>query len=554
MRYIIKSEEQRLIVGEVYVPYRLDTWGDFMRPSEIIKAAHYFMEHSFNSHVNEEHDQVKKGGCVIVESYIAKASDPDEFIPGSWIAAGKVLDDIKWEKVKAGEFNGWSMEGVSQKLHHEEVTTLALKTFKGQTLNSAADDLPDHSHQFILHFDNGKLIATETLPDDTGHQHTILKTTATEAEYGHAHRYSVDWLSKSEDAEWEEITQPANEIINAKPDWLALVKHGAIRAPFKIVKSENTLTGVKLMDRVVQSIRVPKGVDLQEFAKVSGLEFLANPSLEAKLVKTKDGIDEHILIPEDAFLTDSLSVESGPTGLSLVIGTLTKSEENPDAIQVTKAIGMLPADSGVNYEVPGFLGDEMGRELRAMEGIIGSTLMQSAVDKAAAHATITGAINNFKAFVDKALSGEQIQQTEDTKMTKEEVTAIVKELIASDVPEMLKTELGTFRETIKGDMETLLKGTAEESKEEVETPEEPKEDPRIDALEKGQKEILSKFDELFKKAEEVLGQPATGSSAVEDQDAEEEFEKGEEEGKESEREPFLFNHHNPKIRALLKTA
>ena len=77
-----KSDSKKQIVyGEVYVPDRRDSDGNFMTAETIEKMAHDFMMNSCNSQISKSHDGNADKGCV-VESFIAREGDPD-FIAGS---------------------------------------------------------------------------------------------------------------------------------------------------------------------------------------------------------------------------------------------------------------------------------------------------------------------------------------------------------------------------------------------------------------------------------------------------------------------------------------
>lgn len=110
------DEEKRLVYGEVYTPYTVDTDEHFMLPDEIEKIAHNFMIGYRNqaTDMNYMH-AIDSDKYQVVESFIAKHDDTD-YVPGSWVLGTKVIDDETWSQVKKGEITGYSLQGRSQLL------------------------------------------------------------------------------------------------------------------------------------------------------------------------------------------------------------------------------------------------------------------------------------------------------------------------------------------------------------------------------------------------------------------------------------------------------
>lgn len=108
-----KSDAKKQIVfGEVYVPDRPDTDGNFMTADTIEDMAHDFMANSRNANISTDHDGDTSKGCV-VESFIARDGDPD-FIAGSWVVGVHVPDAELWASIEAGDLTGFSIEGTGE--------------------------------------------------------------------------------------------------------------------------------------------------------------------------------------------------------------------------------------------------------------------------------------------------------------------------------------------------------------------------------------------------------------------------------------------------------
>jgi len=106
-------------LGDHYVIFKAET-------IELIRKK--FFKNGFNQNLNLMHDPKKvQKGAVLVDSYIASNSDPKlPNIPeafeamhlqdGSWIGSYFIEDEALWEKVKQGQFGGFSVEGWFEKI------------------------------------------------------------------------------------------------------------------------------------------------------------------------------------------------------------------------------------------------------------------------------------------------------------------------------------------------------------------------------------------------------------------------------------------------------
>ena len=114
-----KSDAAKQIVfGEVYVPDRRDTDGNFMTAETIEKMAHDFLANKKNAQISKNHDGNSDKGCV-VESFIAREGDPD-FIAGSWVVGVHVPDIEIWKQIEKGELTGFSIEGTAILIEEEQ--------------------------------------------------------------------------------------------------------------------------------------------------------------------------------------------------------------------------------------------------------------------------------------------------------------------------------------------------------------------------------------------------------------------------------------------------
>lgn len=187
MAIVVKSDEKRLVYGEVYAPLRVDTDTDTMTAEEIQKMAHNFLRNRRTDKVDVSHN-FKESGCLIVESFIARKNDPDGFIEGAWVLGAHIIPDDLWEAVKKGDLNGFSFAGKPGGRVEAQVVVTQTRKILGTTEKNADEVLPPHDHEVNLTFDsNGRIIPTATA-QAMGHVHAVRKATATEEEIGHSHR------------------------------------------------------------------------------------------------------------------------------------------------------------------------------------------------------------------------------------------------------------------------------------------------------------------------------------------------------------------------------
>lgn len=187
---VVKSEEKRLVYGEVYSPLHVDTDGEAMTADEIEKMAHSFLERGLTTQIDVGHNQ-KESGCAVVESFIARKEDPDGFIDGAWVMCVRVTPEL-WVDVKKGELNGFSFMGSATRVPVETTVSVAERMTGDTEKSDNSGLLPEHSHPVEIAFKEGRIVPGETLPM-LGHVHKIAGATATlpafpDSPMEHSHR------------------------------------------------------------------------------------------------------------------------------------------------------------------------------------------------------------------------------------------------------------------------------------------------------------------------------------------------------------------------------
>ena len=119
------DNEKRILMGAALVPnkqiYRRvkdKEFYIFFSEDTIRKASELFLMRSNQNNATLEHEKKMLEGMSVVESWIIEDEKTDKSrlynfnLPkGTWMISMKVNNDEVWEKVKAGEVKGFSIEG-----------------------------------------------------------------------------------------------------------------------------------------------------------------------------------------------------------------------------------------------------------------------------------------------------------------------------------------------------------------------------------------------------------------------------------------------------------
>lgn len=181
VKIIKQDDDLRVVYGEVYAPNTLDSHGEFMLPADVAAMAHRFLkEADLSKAIDTNHDNVPNGSYP-VESYIARAGDPD-FAEGAWVLGVKIVDDRLWKQVKRGNISAYSFEAMVRPVEMD-VDVSVIRDHVGQTEAGYG-----HTHLYFLQLDEmGRVVKGWTDTVD-GHRHTIATGCRTNAVKGHAHR------------------------------------------------------------------------------------------------------------------------------------------------------------------------------------------------------------------------------------------------------------------------------------------------------------------------------------------------------------------------------
>jgi hypothetical protein len=125
----VVDEDKRILVGLALVPnkkiYRNvngKEFNVFFSEQTIEKTNELFMRNLNLNSITSQHE-TKVSGVSVIESWIVEDEKNDKAniynlnaVKGSWAVKMKVYNDEEWNKVKLGEYKGFSIEGIFQGL------------------------------------------------------------------------------------------------------------------------------------------------------------------------------------------------------------------------------------------------------------------------------------------------------------------------------------------------------------------------------------------------------------------------------------------------------
>ena len=185
---LIKSQEERIVLGAVYVPESIDSDGETMTREDVQRMAHDFLSSGRVDKIDIGHSCMESGNKVI-ESFVARDNDPD-FIPGTWVLGIKINNDDDWIGIKKGELNAFSFFGAAKK-ESKRVLVEIVSSVSGTTKAVADGLLPEHEHDYYIEFDDSGEISKGQTAMVLNHRHSISAVDATDITMDHAHRINI---------------------------------------------------------------------------------------------------------------------------------------------------------------------------------------------------------------------------------------------------------------------------------------------------------------------------------------------------------------------------
>lgn len=268
----------------------------------------------------------------------------------------------------------------------------------------------------------------------------------------------------------EEQRKKINMLKNVDAEFVSLVKHGANRMPFRVVKMDKQRGGEETeMTLAIQSIILPKGRQIEDLTKIEGLQYLS----EADLSQKQD-FDEYVKFPQvDPKLFDSGSMQLVKAGDGFLIVGLMKEKIDKQVLSLSQEqvekIAALPTapmdavigdpDVAAQQAMVTSFREMFDRELYSMIDVVTGVLRQVASDPKKRKNAILTAVDAFKNFLSVGLDAiggndagvSKFEKTEsdgnsfggdEMFKTKEEFTNAVNEIVNKSLDEKLPTMVG----------------------------------------------------------------------------------------------------------------
>lgn len=338
----------------------------------------------------------------------------------------------------------------------------------------------------------------------------------------------------------EEIEKEVSFLTEVDVNFVSLVKHGANKQPFRIVKSERK-EGMEKVSMIIQSILLPKGLSLASLSSEKDLRWLVDAK-ETEVLELDD-YRKLVQMPAEKFEKDSLSLlKLGKTGAFAMIGKLQDRSMEKEALSIGKKqteklmeMPQAPMSQPVAQEerqpLQVSFGDMFYSEMDNMVNVIRGTLSQTGVDEKKRKGVILGAVDAFKTFLSMGLDSIGEKSTSIAKVDirekagSAELEQAVRQLVSQIKKPAAKTDEGgitdmfatkeefvqAVTEVVKSFMEE--KGKSEESAKALEAEKNEKESlvSRLTSMETAIKAVTEK--------QEAMGaQLATDPAATEAKD------------------------------------
>lgn len=329
-----------------------------------------------------------------------------------------------------------------------------------------------------------------------------------------------------------------NFLTNVDPEFVSLVRHGANRTPFRVIKEE----GANAM-MFVQSILVPKSVNLDDIVSKDELKWLSGAKLSNK--EEFDDIVKFQQMPVTKFEKNLNMIKLDSSGVYAIVGDLVNKEDSKDALTFDLktlsdhiAISCSPAGklkkASKMMEVSGSPADapiaEVERkpyvvsfkemfevELDNFLSVVRGTLNQSGVTPEKRKKTVMSALDGFKNFLTVALDAVKTAKKENSEFTElnNKLEKIHNEIIHGGNKEMTKDEVKAIViETLDEKAKEVTSKEEGALKTQQEQDKVKKAETEMMSLNATIKELVDKVDGVVKKQEELGNQIVSIPAAI----------------------------------------
>ena len=294
-----------------------------------------------------------------------------------------------------------------------------------------------------------------------------------------------------------EKEKEVNYLSNVDVQFVSLVKHGAIRQPFRLIKSDEE----DVMAKAIQTVMVAKPETIETLVEKEGLGWLSDAD-----PKKKSEFDEYFAYeqqPIEDFEQDKLELVKVGPGVFVLAGPALKQKADglnlPESPMGSTIATVQPPAVEISF------GEGFYKELDSfISGVMGH-MNQTQADGKARKKAVLALHKNFGDFLAMALDRLPNTQVKfDARKFHEKGDDSMSELTEARVQEMitesLKAGFEELKTTFKSEVEELLKANAPKEGEKPEGDAHPE-----DAKPEGDAENKAKADEDLKALVEGLG-------------------------------------------------
>lgn len=322
-----------------------------------------------------------------------------------------------------------------------------------------------------------------------------------------------------------EVERDITFLQDANVDFISLVRHGANKQAFRIVKQEGGVS--ENMRKVIQSILLLNDMDIEKLSSVDGLGYLTEAKTD-EMTKF-DKYNKYVQTDEKKFEKDSLSlVKLGESGYAIV-GKLKEDADDKNVL----VLGMSKEDSNktknvLDVAVPSSsvtmtqtFGDLLHKELSLFLDIVFGVLRQSSVDPKKRKAMVMGAFESFRNFVSMGLDTigkakvdmdkikvDKLTINKGEKMNKEEILKLIKDGILEILPESVKDTVAKSVSTAIAPLKEALEKLTKDATAKPEGKDKKDKDSTADQITKMSEVINGMKEKLDKMGGELETQPS----------------------------------------------
>jgi len=316
-------------------------------------------------------------------------------------------------------------------------------------------------------------------------------------------------------------------------DYLSLVRHGANRQPFRIVKKEGG--EIDNMDYKIHSILVPNGMNMSDLAKEEKLAFLTEAKTSVQ--KKFDEYTKYEQADLKKFEKDSMRLVKLSDSSYAVVGSLMDGVDDKDTLSLSKAVVIAdanvlhaPLEAGRQFVVS--FGDLFFDELDSFESILINAMRQSGLSAKKRKQTVLNAFEAFRGFMVMGLDAvgsekmdedflNKMQEAfknkerkpsskstniEDIDMTQEEINKAMDDKLKGFRTGLSDEIKKTVADTVLNTMAAIDKQKSEDTKV---SDEKKKSD-------EANKKLVDTVEKLVEKVEKLGGDPDTDHLATDD--------------------------------------